>query len=250
MGGFLRVKAAATDDDYAAAVAAGERGLAARQKLTDMNPAFTTTRLENGYAFWPGEVQQYRELLAYFNGEKGRLLLKLPTEWSFHRDPERNGLQKEYLDAPVDLRFWTAHHADYNLESLKDYPNDQWEILRTDLYAQAQGVRHPNAQSYVGDLWYRTDFELTPSQAVTSPHILFPGLFNQCALYLNGHEVAQRKYNDLWWMNDYRFEWDVGLGGHVHAGANTLVLLCHDTHHMGGMFRRPFLFEPSSASAH
>ena len=85
------------------------------------------------------------------------------------------------------------------------------------------------------------------SQAAGSPHILFPGLFNQCALYLNGDEVAQRKYNDLWWQNDYRFEWDVALGNHVRAGANTLALLCHNVYHMGGMFRQPFFYQLVSA---
>jgi len=241
------VKEGATNGDYAAAVAAGEGGLTARQKLTEMNGAFTTTKLESGYAFWPGEVQQYRELEADVDGEKGRLLFMLPLEWSFHRDPRRDGLEKGFRDGPIDLSFWQAHHADYSLESRKSYPSDQWEVVRTDLYVQAQGVRSPDGQSALGDLWYRTDFDLTPSQAAASPHILFPGLFNQCALYLNGAEVGQRKYNDIWWMNDYRFEWDVALGDHVRAGANTLALLCHNVHHMGGMFRRPFLYDHVSA---
>ena len=241
------VQKAATNGDYVAAVAAGERGLAARQKLTEMNPAFTTTKLESGYAFWPGEVQQYRELEADVGGEKGRLLFMLPLEWSLHRDPQRDGFEKGYRDGPVDLSFWKAHRADYNLESRKSYPSDQWEVVRTDLYLQAQGVRNPDGQSPIGDFWYRTDFDLTDSQAAGPPHVLFPGLFNQCTLYLNGAEVGQRKLNDLWWLNDYRFEWDVSLGNHVRAGANTLGLLCHNVHHMAGMFRRPFLYQPASA---
>jgi hypothetical protein len=117
-------------------------------------------------------------------------------------------------------------------------------VVRTDLYVQAQGVRRSDGQSDLGDLWYRTDFDLTPSQAANEPHIKFPGLFNQCALYLNGEEVAQRKYNDLWWLNDYRFEWDVALGNHARSGANKIALLCHNINHMAGMFRRPFLYEP------
>ena len=84
------VKSAATDIDFAAAVDAGERGLRARDELTAMNTAFTTTRLESGYAFWPGEVQQYRELIPFLNGEKGALIAKLPLEWSFRRDPLKN----------------------------------------------------------------------------------------------------------------------------------------------------------------
>ena len=64
------VRSAATEVDFAAAVDAGERGLRARDELTAMNKAFTTTRLENGSAFWPGEVEQYRELIPFTNGER------------------------------------------------------------------------------------------------------------------------------------------------------------------------------------
>ncbi|MEK4033928.1 hypothetical protein WOA01_13485 [Methylocystis sp. IM2] len=45
-------------------------------------------------------------------------------------------------------------------------------------------------------------------------------------------------------MNDYRFEWDVPLINELNAGDNTIALRCHNTHHMGGMFRRPFLYTP------
>ena len=74
------VHAAATEGDYAAAVAAGERGLAAREQLADMNLIFTTYRGigEKGYSWWPGEVLQYRELLPYINGQKGELVAACP----------------------------------------------------------------------------------------------------------------------------------------------------------------------------
>jgi hypothetical protein len=238
------VTSAATDLDYAAAVEAGERGLRARAELTAMNEAFTTTRLENGYAFWPGEVQQYRELIPFTNGEKGTLITKLPLLWNFHRDPAGNGMEKGFLDGPIDLKFWNAHRGEFNSAAKKDYPVDQWEMIRTDLYVQAQGVRFPNQQSFVGDLWYRTRVELTRGQASASPHIRFPGLFNTCELYINGKKVAQREQNALWWTEDYRFEWDVSLEDRLRPGDNAIALRCHDMHHMGGMFRRPFLYAP------
>ena len=243
------VKAAATDLDYQAAVRAGEEGLRARDALTAMNKAFTTTRLEKGDAFWPGEVEQYRELLALVNGEKGRLLAALPLEWRFRRDPEGRGMAIGVLDGPVDLTFWSAHKNDYDLETRKDYPVDQWEIVRADLYVQAQGIRAPDRQSFTGDIWYRAEAALSAAQAAASPHIRFPGLFNECALYVNGKEAARRKQNVLWWQNDYRFEWDVSLKGRLHAGVNALALRCHNPHHMGGMFRRPFLYAPTAAAS-
>ena len=238
------VGSAATDLDFAAAVEAGERGLRARDELTAMNKAFTTTKLESGYAFWPGEVQQYRELIPFINGEKGVLIAKLPLLWNFHRDPLGNGIEKGFLDGPIDLSFWNAHGKEFDVAARKDYPADQWEMIRTDLYVQAQGVRLPDQQSFVGDLWYRTNVKLSQEQASASPRIRFPGLFNNCELYVDGQEVARREINDLWWLNDYRFEWDVSLQDRLRAGDNAIVLRCHNPHHMGGMFRRPFLYAP------
>ena len=236
------VRSAATDVDFAAAVDAGERGLRARNELTAMNKAFTTTRIENGYAFWPGEVEQYRELIPFTNGEKGTLIAKLPLEWAFHRDPLRNGMEKGFLDGPIDLSFWNAHGQEFDVNTKKDYPLDQWEMIRTDLYVQAQGVRQPDQQSFVGDLWYRTNVNLSADQAAASPHLYFPGLFDSCELYVDGSEVAQRKQKDLWWWNDYRFEWDSSLGDRLRAGDNAIALRCHDAIHLGGIFRRPFLY--------
>ena len=36
------------------------------------------------------------------------------------------------------------------------------------------------SESFVGDLWYRTNVKLSKAQASASPHIRFPGLFNNC----------------------------------------------------------------------
>ena len=246
---LLMETAAATDGDYAAAVAAGEAGLRARDALSQMNPSFTTTRLEKGPAFWPGELQQYRELRAALDGEKGRLVAKLPLEWSFHRDKEGSGMARGFLSGPVDLTFWNARKTDYAGDARKDYPSDQWETARTDLYIQAQGVRDPDRQSYTGDLWYRTDVVLSADQLAQAPRIRFPGLFNACEFYVNGREAGRRTQQKLWWFEDYHFEWDLPLGEAARVGENALALRCHNPHHMGGMFRRPFLYAPSTSSA-
>ncbi len=239
------VRAAASDGDYAAAVAAGERGLKVRDEITAMNGTFTTTRLESkAYPWWPGEVRQYRELLPFINGEKGKLITRLPLEWALRRDPAREGVKQGYASKPADLTYWNEHHAEFDAKSLKDYPTDQWEMSRVDVYPQAQGVRHPDRQSFTGDLWYRTEIELTADQVKGAPHLRFPGLFNECWLYIDGKEVAYRKQGKMWWLNDYRFEWDVDLTGKLKPGNNTITVRCNVEHHFGGMFRRPFLYQP------
>ena len=74
--------------------------------------------------------------------------------------------------------------------------------------------------------------ELTGEQAGAAPHIRFPGLFNECWLYINGKRVAHRKQGKLWWLNDYRYEWDVDLTDKLEPGNNTIALRCNCEHHL------------------
>jgi hypothetical protein len=75
-------------------------------------------------------------------------------------------------------------------------------------------------------------------------HARFPGLFNEAWLYVNGHQVAHREYREPWWLSDYKLEWDVDLTGHLRPGSNTFAVRVYNPHHFGGMFRRPFLYQP------
>ena len=87
---------------------------------------------------------------------------------------------------------------------------------------------------------------MTAAQTAGAVHLRFPGLFNECWLYVNGREVAYRKQGKLWWKNDYRFEWDVDLAEKLKAGLNNITLRGNCEHHFGGMFRRPFLYRKIS----
>ena len=84
---------------------------------------------------------------------------------------------------------------------------------------------------------------LPAGEARGKGHLRFPGLFNECWLYVNGKEVGYRKQGKLWWLNNYAFEWDVDLAGKLKAGKNTIALRANCEHHFGGMFRRPFLYQ-------
>jgi hypothetical protein len=243
------VQAAATEGDYRGAVAAGERGLEARKQLAAMNPTFTTRVIgvaaetdKSGAAWWPGEVQQYRDLLAYTDGPKGKLLVRTPLEWAFRRDPNDTGLASGWAYRPVDLTWWNAQ-KDRGVDAHLRNPG-HWEMLRTDLYLQAQGVLTPDRHSYTGHSWYHTEVELDAAAIGGKVHLRFPGLFNECWLYVNGYLVGHRTQNPIWWYNDYKFEWDVDLTGKLKPGKNTLTLRLHNPHHFGGIFRRPFLYQP------
>ena len=42
------------------------------------------------------------------------------------------------------MAVWITNKDKHDTDKRKDYPADQWEMLRTDLYAQARGIRHLN----------------------------------------------------------------------------------------------------------
>ena len=236
-------RAAAGEADFAAAVRYGKAGLAAREKLTDLDGILTTYRRigERGPAWWPGEVEQYAKLAELVDGTRGSLVQKLPLEWSFRRDLRQQGEQDGWFRTAPDLSWWNSQDNPASVESRQQNPGE-WERVRADLYLQAQGLVTPEFQSWTGHGWYHTSMELTAAQVSGPVHLMFPGLFNRCRLYLNGEQVAERKQQPIWWRNDYRFEWDVDLTGKLRAGENRIVLAIENPHHFGGMFRRPFLY--------
>jgi hypothetical protein len=217
------VRLAGSEVEYAAAVAAGERGLEWRRQLSETNPTFTTTRLEKGYPWWTGEVQQYRELAEVVDGTRGRLVGRLPLEWKFRVDPYDRGI----------VHYWAG----------REYDASGWRELSSDLYMEAQGVKNGDGSDYNGYVWYRTEIELA-EEVMQELHLLFPGLFGEAWLYVDGHLVAHREWRPLWWHNDYRFEWDVDLGEMLEPGSHTLAVRLFNAHAMGGIWRRPFLYAP------
>ena len=242
--------AAATEADFKAAAAAGERALAARLALANMNPTFTTRVVgvaaeseKSGAAWFPGEVKQYRDLLALTDGTKGKLIAKTPLEWAFRRDPNDTGLPGGWAYREPDLSWWKAQKDKTGTAVHQNNPG-HWEMLRTDLYAQAQGVITPDFHSYTGHAWYRTELDLKAADTQGKVHLMFPGLFNECWLYVNGSLVAHREQRAMWWYNDYKFEWDVDVSGQLKPGKNAITLRLHNPHHFGGIFRRPFLYRP------
>jgi hypothetical protein len=107
---------------------------------------------------------------------------------------------------------------------------------------QAQGIVTKDFQSYTGHAWYQTEMDLDAAAVQGPIHLRFPGIFNECWLYVNGEPAGHREFKGMWWLSDYRFEWDVDLAGKLRPGKNTLTVRLNNPHHFGGMFRRPFLY--------
>ena len=231
------VTAGATDSDYRQAAAFGDQALLAREALTDMNPTFTTYRAigEAGSAWLPGEVAQMRELASITNGPSGKLVAQLPVEWWFRRS------------APIPAD-WTYAGPEGGIPNDAELAVQQpatakgWRRVRTDLYLQGQGIISEDGQSALGHFWYQTEMNLTPGQLSSNLHIMFPGLFNETWLYVNGDLVSHRKVWEPWYQNDYKFEWDVDVNGSLRPGRNVIALRGFNPHHVAGMFRRPFIY--------
>lgn len=235
------VSAAASDGDYAGAVIAGEEAIAARLELAHMNPIFTVHVLgpeaeaPAGGAMWlPGEVQQYRDLALLTNGANGSLLTMLPLVWSFRTG--RPGPPEAIHGLAASNKLLPSEGLDAALD---------WRQVRTDLYLQAQGVLADNEVSALGEYWYRCDVPLSSSQAKGTLRLMFPGLFNEAWLYINGQLIAHRAYREPWWQTNYRFEWDTDVSGTLREGVNAIILRGYNQHHFAGIFRRPFLYRPT-----
>jgi hypothetical protein len=239
-GYVAMIAAAATQADYVAAASAGEATQAARLELARMNPTFTTRVVgpaaetaDLGPAWLPGEVEQYRKLGALVGGPKGDLVARLPLTWSF-RAAEPLSYDWTYAGPAGPTDSWDLGPA------LEQTTDPAWQRVRTDLYLQAQGVRSAGGDIELGHYWYRADVNLPALRG--SIHLMFPGLFNECWLYMNGRFAAHRPYEEPWWKTDYRFEWDVDVSQSVRPGRNVIALRGFNPHHFAGMFRRPFMY--------
>ena len=207
-------RAAASECDFSRATELGKEATAIREEILKMSPQFDTpaARIKaRGPAWLPGEIKQY-ERLARLSGKT-----TTPLVWKFRTDPHDHGV----------WRSWASQESD-----------GDWSEARTDLYLQGQGVLDGLPENPGGFAWYR--LETTVPQGVD--RLMFPGLFNEAWLYIDGRLWAHREQKPLWWTNDYTFEWDVDLSG-LSAGHHNFVLRTPVTEHFAGMFRRPFFYE-------
>jgi hypothetical protein len=233
------IQAGASDADYVRAVRAGEQALAARLQIAQLNPIFTThvvgpeaEKPDGGPAWFPGEVEQFKGFAALTDGAKGKLIAKLPLNWSFQ------------LRGHVPDGWRYTGEAGGSGPCGSDSPTAQVKtrMVRTDLYLQGQGVLRPGNQNDLGYYCYETPVDLAAADAIGNVHLMFPGLFNEAWLYIDGRPVAHRSYQEPWWSTDYSFTWDVNLTGQIKPGNHVVTLGGFNPSHFAGMFRRPFMY--------
>lgn len=233
------IEAGAGRADYVEAVHAGEQALVARQQLAAMSPLFTThvtgveaEKPDGSPAWFPGEVEQFKGLAALTDGTKGKLIAKLPLEWSLT------------LGAPVPAEWRYGGEIGGAGPCSGSVAATGTTIVRSDLYLQGQGVLRPGRENDLGDYCETTSIDLSAEDVRGSIHLMFPGIFNEAWLYVDGKPVAHRTYKEPSWTGNYRFDWDVDLSGLVTAGRHSVTVGGFNPHHYAGVFRRPFLYRP------
>jgi hypothetical protein len=247
-------RAGATECDYPAACAAGRKGIQTRLELARMNSTFTTRVIgpaaeptEGGpFRYFSGEVRFYGDMGKLTDGTDGRLLMKLPLQWAFRRDPNDTGLMSGFAYKPVDLSYWEENGARYAPDNRKDYPTSEWEMVRTDRYVQSQGVLHPDQQDLTsGYCWYRTTVQLSEAQLDGKVRVRFPAVFGDCWLWVNGRLLSYRPQQEYWWRRYDTLRLDVELSAALKPGENILALRVRNQRDYTGMVARPFLYVPA-----
>ena len=232
------VHASANEADYKKAAEFADKGLAARVALGKLNSTFISVVNEgNSAAWWNGEPAFMRELGAFTDGTKGSLIAKTPEKWAWKSEATiPAGWEYKGMEGPA------PKNANVALATQAPTEANGWKMLDTGKYLQIQGVMAADGQSYTGHYWYQTTVDLTADQIKGKTHMMFPGLFNEAWLYVNGELVSHREYNEPWWLTDYKFMFDTDVSGKLKAGKNTIAIRGFNPHHFGGMFRRPFLY--------
>jgi len=236
------IQASASNADYAAAARAGEQAIATRLQIARMNPTFTVHVIgpeaetpAGGAAWFPGEVDEYRRIAALTDGSKGQLITKLPLDWSLR------------LRAPVpDGWTYKGEVGGTGPCSGASTAGTRTRLVRTDLYLQAQGILRPGGANDLGSYCYETSADLSASDITAQMHMIFPGLFNEAWLSIDGKLVAHRSYAEPWWLTDYAFVWDIDLAGKLTPGHHVITLGGFNPLHFAGMFRRPFLYRAAT----
>lgn len=149
--------------------------------------------------------------------------LVLPAQWQFQLDPDEQGREEGWYDAPrFDRVEWDTIQV-----------TSPWgEQLRTD------DPYEPEPLEYHGVAWYRTSFELDEQpRADEKIWLQFGAVDESCWIYVNGEKVAGQVYDPDYdpdaWRKPRRFE----ITDHVKAGKNDLVVRVQALAGQGGITR-------------
>lgn len=171
------------------------------------------------YHTWQGELDEYHWLASLGAKPRGEYVDSTPERWSFRIDPDDTGVASGWALTPGDP--------------------DTWETISVSQYIQAD----ERYVGFAGVAWYYT--ELRVVRELRNPILVFPALFNPAWLYINGHLVDHRPFDDHWYfeVDSYSLAWLVSLSPHLIRGSNHCHLRIDNKLGYGGILKRPFIID-------
>jgi len=224
---------ASVDIDYRAALKKQEFCLQIREDIgniatgmmTPIDTILSIHRTAHGQNFewpfytWMGEVESFREIEKVANGKDGYIILKTNELWSFVRDRDDSGV----------VLGWARSGP----------PEIDIHELPVTSFIQS----HRSMEGFKGVGWYFTDIDWRYGDT-NGVHLMFPEIFNDAWLYINGSLVSYRSFDEIWWLefNKNNMRWDINLNGKLNTGINRLAVRIDSSVGVSGIHRRPFIY--------
>lgn len=247
---YLATRNAEMRGDFEDAAALGDDYLRFLDYIFTVNPHFVDNRWYAEREFsMQTMVPQYRRYAAKLNGEAGRRIVALPTEWWFRHDPDDIGVREGWaVFEPVP-----EYHPGDSIHVDVTYPSmPGWVQQSTEESWQA------SAEDYEGYNWYRTQVPLPAGLDTGKVRLFVTGIFGHMDFFINGKRVSWEaqvrgqdgvtetvNHLDLGgaWSWNYNESCDIPVGSYVRPGEiNTIAFRTRDKRHWGGIFKRAQLY--------
>jgi hypothetical protein len=237
MMAYVAMERAADEIRYNEAVAQADRMLEIREQAQEIAPGMLPDT--------PDWVKTFRTSLEWFrtgysglagriDGTSGELVLELPREWDFKKDPEDIGTLYQWYNPGVV---------------------EGWKKMDTTLYWEAQGEADEKGWSYHGEAWYKTGFNLPEEMRGKPLRLTIGAVYNEGVwVWVNG--VLQEWKKDRHWRlgyHDVRSPIDIDITDIARFGEpNTVAVLVHTNppgrNPRSGIHRRSFVWAPNEAT--
>jgi len=224
MMAYLKMERAVADGEFKEGVAWADAMLAIRDDVAKVDPALlphTPEWCRNSKTTLEWHRNLYEKLADRAGGERGELVVLLPRQWEFKRDPEDVGVFYQW------------------------YLPDQggpWDMIDTTSYWQAQGHQDEKGWGYSGNAWYRTRFAVPETAKDKRLRLTVGGVYStELWIWVNGILVEHRTGQNP------RDPFDVNVTDHIRPGETNDMALLVSTgppgrNPRGGLHRRVFLW--------
>ena len=231
---YLQMRQAEDQADFANARQLAERMLDLHYRIEATDPVFykigDLDRATEDHAHMTGGwIAQNKARLERTDSTVGELVAMLPDKWQFKTDPHDQG---------IIFRWFQSAQS-----------TDRWDEIRTSRVWEVQGYEDKVGHGYDGVAWYRTTVKIPAKFADRPVKLNFGGVFGKMLIWVNGEFVTYRPFKLPWWLgNGYNTTFDIDLSSAIEPGRdNTIVIRVDNEFEWGGIFRRIFLWSPTSA---